>query len=626
MPKGYQGKILRVDLSTERIWCETPEPEFYRQYLGGWGMVAYYLLREVPAGTDPLGPDNRLIFATGLFTGVQLSGNGRSAIGAKSPLTGGFGEGDVGGYFAVELVRAGYDGLIVQGQASRPVYIWIEDEKVEMRDADHVWGKDSVETERALKKELDEPNARFAEIGPAGENQVLVSCILQDVHHAAGRTGLGAVMGSKKLKAVAVKGSGRKEIADPDPTRELSKWLLGEGKPRYLGLQDRGTADGVPSLSSGGGLPTKNFKLGDFEKADDISGQTMTETILKERGTCYACVVQCKRVVEVEVGTFETNPDYGGPEYETIGALGSNCGVGDLAAIAKGNEICNAQGLDTIGAGMMVSFAMECFEEGIITTEDTDGLELRFGNCEAMVSALEAMAERKGFGDVLAGGFKACIDKWGPEAEKFAIHVKWQALPMHEPRFKFALGLGYAISPTGADHVHNIHDTGFTTEVGMEGVMPFGILEPLPADDLSPAKVRLMKVVTDFSLLKNMLGMCLFLPFGPREATDIVEAVTGWNTSLFELMKGAERGMAMARAFNAREGFTPADDRLPERFYEPFASGPLEGVSHDREAFQAALETYYAMAGWDLATGEPTTSKYAELGLEWVAQNGDATA
>ena len=623
MPAGYQGKILRVDLSTGKIWCDEPDANFYRKYAGGWGLVGYYLLKELEPGIDPLGPRNMVIFAGGVYTGTQLSGSGRSAVGGKSPLTGGFGEGDVGGFFAVELVRAGYDALIVQGRAEKPVYIWIKDDQVEIRDAGQIWGKDTVVTEDMIKAEVDESSARFAAIGRAGENCVVNACVMQDLHHAAGRTGMGAVMGSKRLKAVAVKGSGKKEVHDSDKIKEVSQWLLNGGRASYQGLTDHGTDGGLVGLDADGGLPTNNFQLGNFPEAEKITGETMTNTILKDRGTCYACVVRCKRIVEVEAGEFATDSVYGGPEYETVGALGSNCGVGDLDAIAKGNAICNAEGLDTIGGGMMVSFAMECFENGLITEEDTGGLTLNFGNAGAMVKLLEMTVAREGIGDLLAQGYEACIDAWGPAARKFAIEVKGQPLPMHEPRYKFGLGLGYAISPTGADHVHNIHDTAYTTDVGMGDVQPFGILEPLPADDMSPAKVRLMKVHTEFSLLKNMLGMCLFLPYSPNDTLDIIKAVTGWDTSLYELMKVAERGMALARAFNAREGFSAKDDYLPDRFFDPFPSGPKEGVAHKRHEFRAALNTFYQMSGWDPVLGAPTRAKYQELDLDWVANDLD---
>ncbi len=621
MPNGYQGKILRINLTTGRIGCDAPDEHFYRTYLGGWGMVAYYLLRELEPGVDPLGPGNILIFAPGVFTGTQLSGSGRSAVGAKSPLTGGFGEADVGGFFAAELVRAGYDGLIVEGRAEAPVYIYIDDDKVEIRSAEGIWGKDVVETEDMIRQQTDQKGLRFAAIGQAGENLVVNACVMEDLHHAAGRTGMGAVMGSKNLKAVACRGSGRKAVADGAPIKELVSWLNDDGKSSYRGLQEHGTDGGLLGLHEDGGLPTRNFLEGQFEEAESITGATMTDTILKRRGTCYACVVRCKREVEVKEGKYKTDSVYGGPEYETAGALGSNCGVGNLEAVAKGNAICNATGLDTIGGGMMVSFAMECYENGIITDEDTGGIKANFGNADAMIQLLEMMVNRQGIGDLLAQGYEACIEAWGPAARPFAIQVKGQPLPMHEPRYKFALGLGYALSPTGADHVHNIHDTAYTSEVGMGGVQPFGILEPLPKDDLSPAKVRLYLHHTHFSILKNMLGMCLFLPYGPNRVTDIVRAVTGWDTSLFELMKAAERGLAMARAFNAREGFSAKDDYLPDRFFEPFTTGPLAGVAHKRHEFRSALQTYYQMAGWDPDIAAPTRAKYQELGLDWVAND-----
>ena len=621
MSNGYAGKVLRVDLTSGRISTEEPGDLFYRRYLGGWGFVAYYLLKELKPGTDPLGPANKLVFAPGIFTGAPLSGSGRSVVGAKSPVTGGFGEADVGGYFGAELARAGWDALIIEGRSEKPMYISIVDDNVEIRDASRVWEEDTIQTQRILGEELGDSGTRFATIGKAGKNQVVFACVIHDDGHSAGRTGMGAVMGSKNLAAVAVRASKAKGIVDKAKLEDIAKWLLDEGKTGYKSLQDHGTNDDLIGLHRDGGLPSYNFREGHFEGAEEITGTTMTDTILKDRGTCYECVVRCKRVVEVNDGPFKVDPEYGGPEYETVSALGSNCGVGDLAAIARGNQVCNAAGLDTIGGGMMVSFAMECFEKGIITEKDTGGLALRFGDPEAMLALLEMIADRRGIGDLLARGYKACIDEWGVEAEKYAFHVKWQPLPMHEPRYKFGLGLGYAVSPTGADHTHNVHDTTFTTDVGLGSVQSFGILEPLPARDLGSAKVRLVYYHTLSRVLKNMIGLCLFLPFSPNKMVDIVSAVTGWETSLFELMKAAERGMAMARAFNTREGFDASDDILPDRFFEPFESGPLKGVSQSREQFQAALATYYQMAGWDPVVGSPTRGKYAELDLDWVAQD-----
>ena len=620
MANGYSGNVLRVNLSNSKITVEHPDDLFYRRYLGGWGFVGYYLLTELEPGIDPLGPDNKLIFAPGIFTGVQLSGSGRSAVGAKSPLTGGFGEGDVGGYFGAELAHAGWDAVIFEGKAEKPVYLSIINDTYELKDASHVWGKDTWETQEILKKELDESRTRFSLIGPAGEKLVLFSCVMNDDNRAAGRAGLGAVMGSKNLKALAVRGTVGKQVADEGKLKELRSWMAKDAKPMWEGMQNYGTDGGIVNLHAGGGLPTKNFKYGQFEEVEKVSGQTMAETILVGRPTCYACVIKCKREVEIKDGPFKTHKKWGGPEYETVGSVGTNCGIGDLAAIAKGNEICNAAGLDTIGAGMIVSFTMECFENGLISENDIGGIKANFGNGEAMVKLLDLLAKREGIGDLLAQGYKPCIEKWGKAAEQYAIHAKWQPMPMHEPRYKFGLGLGYAVSPTGADHCHNFHDPGFDTERGLGGLRPYGVLEPMPAQELSPAKVRAVYYQTVTIILKNMIGMCMFPPIDPNMVTDVVKAVTGWDTSLFELFKAAERGWTMARAFNLREGFTAADDKIPERYFEAFTSGPLKGVAHEHENFERAKKLYYQIAGWEKETGKPTEAKYIDLDMPWLAE------
>ncbi|MBN1685260.1 MAG: aldehyde ferredoxin oxidoreductase family protein [Spirochaetales bacterium] len=620
MANGYSGNILRVNLSNSKITVEHPDDLFYRRYLGGWGFVGYYLLTELKQGIDPLGPENKLVFAPGIFSGVQLSGSGRSAVGAKSPLTGGFGEADAGGYFGAELARAGWDAIIVEGKAKTPVYLSIRDDKYELKDASHVWGKNILDTQEILAKELGESRTRFSVIGPAGERLVVFSGIGNDDNHFHGRAGLGAVMGSKNLKAVAVRGTVGKDVADEEKLKELRNWVAKEAKPLWEGMQNYGTDGGLLNLSEASGLPTRNFKYGQFEEAQKITGQTMAETILVGRPTCYACVIRCKREVEIPDGPFKTDKKWGGPEYETCGSLGSNCGISDLAAIAKGNAICNAEGLDTIGAGMIISFTMECFENGLISENDIGGIKANFGNGEAMVKLLELLAKREGIGDLLAQGYQACIAKWGKKAEQYAIHSKWQPMPMHEPRYKFALGLGYAISPTGADHCHNLHDPGLETERGLGGMRPYGVLETMPAQVLSPAKVRALYYQTMSVILKNMIGMCMFPPFNPNMVTDIVKAVTGWDTSLFELFKAAERGWTMARAFNLREGLTAADDKIPQRYFEAFTSGPLKGVAYDPENFERSKKLYYELAGWDKDTGKPTEAKCIDLDMAWLAE------
>lgn len=612
MGKGFHNKILRVDLSTREVTVEEPDDDFYRIYFGGWGFIAHYLLTELEPGADPLGPENPLIFAPGVVTGAPAGGSGRSAVGAKSPLTGGFGGAEVGGYWGAELKRAGWDAVIVTGEAEEPVYLWIKDDEVEIRDAAHLWGKETLDVETAIQDELGETRARVAQIGPAGENLVRYACIIHDVNRAAGRTGLGAVMGSKRLKAVAVRGSQRLDVADQKSVIGIGKWLS-ENVPQTM--QDYGTAASVTALDLMGGLPTRNFQEGTFEGAEAITGTTMAETILVKNDTCYACPVRCKRVVEAE-GRYDVSPEYGGPEYETLGAIGSACGIDDLEAIAYANQLCNAYGLDTISTGMTIAWAMECFERGLLTGEETGGLDLHFGNAEAMVALVEQIAHREGFGDLLAEGSARASRKMGEETEKYAMHVKGQEHPMHEPRIKFALGLGYATSPTGADHMHNIHDTFYAESPGHARAV--GILEPLPADDLGPEKIRLAKYEIDWQVFYNCLGLCMFMPYSKPQVRDLINAVTGWDTTVFEMLKVGERAMAMTRVFNQREGFTPKDDVAHWRFATPMPAGAAEGVAVSPETMADALDLYYEMRGWDKQTGAPTDAKLYELGLGWL--------
>lgn len=595
MAYGYNGKILRVDLSSKQMSTEEPGDDFYRLYIGGRGFIGYYLLKELDPGIDALSPDNKLIFATGVVTGGRVGGSGRNSVGAKSPLTGGYGDAEAGGYWGPELKRTGYDAIIIEGKSDKPVYLWIGSDGPELRDASHLWGKTTLETQDAMREELGDKNVKTALIGPAGENQVRLACILNDVTHAYGRTGMGAVMGSKNLKGIAVRGKKPPALADPAKIKEIVSWV---NENYSKGMQMLGTAGGVPGLNRGGGLPTRNFKEGVFEEADAISGQTMVDTILINRGTCYACPVKCKRVVKVDK-PYKVNPELGGPEYETIGALGSNCGVGNLAAIAKGNELCNANGLDTIGVGNTISFAMECFEEGIITKEDTGGIELKFGNADAMVKMVEMIAKREGIGDILAEGVKRAAEKLGKGASEFAIHSKGQEFPMHMPRFKPGMGMGYAISPTGADHMQGMHDAR--------------------SWDMGPDKVRSFIYSQYSSSLKNCAGVCVFLPYNQKRLTEVIEALTGWNVTDWELMKAGERSLNLARAFNLRSGITRADEILPKRIHEAFTSGPLEGIGYGEEKLNNAISIYYDMMGWDRETGVPGRGKLQELNIEWVA-------
>jgi aldehyde:ferredoxin oxidoreductase len=619
MPGGYNGKILRVDLSRCALSVETPPDNFYRTYLGGRNFVAYYLLKGLKGGEDALGPENKLIFAAGVLTGLPTSGTGRNSVGAKSPLTGVYGDAEVGGYWGAELKHAGFDAIIIEGQASSPVYLWIQDGQAEIRDARHLWGLTTGECERRIKEELGDRAVRVAQIGIAGENQVRFACVINDLSHAAGRTGMGAVMGSKNLKAIAVRGHQNVALAKPDAVTAFIKWSREDLKINRAAawLRDSGTAGVLTGLNAAGGLPTRNFREGVFEGAQKISFNAMKANIMVGRRGCYACILRCKPEV-ASAKAFKVDPLYGGPEYEALASLGSNCGIDNLEAIAKGNELCNAYGLDTISTGATIAFAMECFEQGIISEKETGGLNLRFGQAEAMVQMVELIARKQGIGQVLAEGTARAAATFGRGAAEFAMQIKGQEVPMHEPRFKQGMGLGYAISPTGADHCHNIHDSVYVRSIPA-ALKTLGIYDPLPAQELSPAKVRLVHYGVLWQHVLNCVGFCQFVPLDPGPMTELIANITGWNISLWELMKAGERSVTMPRAFNVREGLGKANDHLPRRFFTAFTSGPLKGVAVNQKELAQATEAYYGMMGWD-KEGVPTLAKLQELGIEWVAQ------
>ncbi|HHE71770.1 MAG TPA: aldehyde ferredoxin oxidoreductase [Chloroflexi bacterium] len=615
---GYTGKALRVDLTTGTMAVEEHDALFYRRYLGGSGLVAYYLLKEVPPNTDPLGPDNLLIFAGGTVTGVPLAGAGRSAVGGKSPLNGGYGEADVGGFFGAEMRRAGFDAVIFKGRAPEPVYLWLHDGEAELRPAKHLWGMTTAECQQAVLEELGERAARLAMIGPSGEKMVRYACVINDLRHAAGRTGMGAVMGSKNLKCVVARARGKVPVADPEGVRELARYMVEHWKEDAWEMHKLGTPGGLVGLHKEGKLPTRNFQDGQFEGAEKIGGEALHDTILIDTGGCYACPIRCKRVVEVNDDDYQVDPIYGGPEYETIGAFGSNCGVDDLRAISKAHEICNAYGLDTISAGMAVSFAMECFENGLLTEADTDGLDLRFGNAKAMVEMTRRIAEREGLGDLLAEGTDYAAAKIGKGAEKFVINTHGQPLPMHECRSRHGQALGYAVSPTGADHMHNMWDEGLDKAELDENWLSLGVYNPVPATKLNPSKVYAYVVTACLRWLDNAMGMCMFVPWSLEQKVALVRTITGWDTNQWELIRTGLRHVTMMRLFNMRCGWTRADDRLPERMAHPHVSGSVTEKPVDPKELDEALTHYYTMMGWDPQTGYPLPSTLHALDLSWA--------
>ncbi len=627
MPRSFFNKILRVNLTRGTITVDEPGPAYFRTYMGGWNIIADVLLREVPAKVDALGPQNKLVFAPSVLTGLPFSGSSRNAVGAKSPLTGAFGATEVGGAFPYEFKHTGFDALIVEGRAAKPVYLWIKDGQAEIRDAGHLWGKSTKETLETIRQELGDKRIRAALIGPGGENMVRYACVMNETKDAAGRTGMGAVMGSKNLKAVAVRGTLVVKAGNPDKIKELALWVSKGVREGTLSasMHKYGTGVHIEDMIPTGNLPIRNFRDGEFPNAAEISANTIVDTIGIGMEGCPVCAVRCKKVVKTGA-PYNVDPTYGGPEYESIASLGSCVGVDDREAVCKANELCGAYSLDTISTGVTVAWAMECYENGLLTKEDTDGIDLRFGNGDALIAAIEAIAHRKGkLGALLAEGVARAAQKVGQGSERFAMHVKGQELPMHEPRFKRGLAIGYAVSPTGADHCHALHDMGIA-KTDEEGLMPAGLLKSMgivnamPIESLGPEKVRATLYNTLNMVTLNCISVCLFVPWSLDQRIELLRAATGWDVSAYEYFKVGERALTLARVFNAREGFDIKDDHLPERSYGPTRNGALVDGGIDREELREAIHTYYGMMGWDRETGVPTVEKLQELGVSWAAE------
>jgi len=614
VPGGYNGKILRVNLSNSSISVEAIDGLFCREYLGGAGFVTYFLWQELPQGIDSLSPENKLIFALGPLTGVALPGSGRNCVGAKSPLTGSLAKSEVGEFWGAELKRAGYDAIIIEGKAKNPVYLWIGDGKAEIKGAWHLWGKNTKETQQGIRDELGDNHIRVAVIGPAGENLVRYACIMNGLYDAAGRGGLGAVMGSKNLKAIAVRGHKAPAVAEPGRVKELREWLLANMN-LVKGFHEYGTGAAMEGFEAIGNLPVRNFRDGLFPEVKMIDAQMIKDTIRVGMDGCFGCPVRCKKKVEVKE-PYPVDPAYGGPEYETLAALGSNCGIDNLKAIAKGNELCAAYSLDTISTGGVIAFAMECFEKGLLNDQDTNGIEVRFGNAETLLKLIELITRREGVGDLLAEGTVRAAQKIGRGAIDFAMQVKGLEAGMHEPRAKPGQGLGFMVNPHGADHCCNLHDTMYVVEGQMKKLRPLGILEPVPVDDIGSRKVALFRLIQLNRIVFDSLVLCQFLPYSFEQIADVTAAVTGWDTGVMEQLKVAERILTMARLFNIREGFTAADDKLPERFFQPKTDGVLADKPLDPEKLARAKSYYYTLMGWDAHTGVPLPEKLQELRIE----------
>ena len=631
MPNGYNGKILHVDLTKGALTVEEPKEAFYRKYLGGSAMGMYYILRDMPKGADPLSPENVLTLMAGVTTGAAISGQSRLNANAKSPISGGIGDSQSGGFFPAELKFAGFDGIVIKGKSAQPVYLAIVDGKYELRDATHLMGKKSGDVDDIIHTEVD-PKAEILQHGIGAENGVLFSSLVSMSNRHNGRTGMGLVMASKNLKAVVVRGKGKPKLADSKALAALNKTgpKILPDNPDMPGLANDGTATVVAFNNTIGTLPTRNYTEGQFEHFEAISGETMTATILKGRDTCYACVVRCKRVVEVKEGPYKVDPKYGGAEYETIGTFGSYCGISDLAAVNLANQICNEYAVDTIAAGATIAFAMECFENGVITKEQAGGLELKFGNADAMLKALNMMVNAEGeFGKTLAQGSERAAKIWGNGSDEFLITVKGAEAPAHMPQAKRSLGLIYAVNPFGADHQSSEHDPYYeegVADLNLNRLKLLGLGTPQPGYSLTPEKVRFAYLTEVFYSFLDSAELCQFVfgpawtLYGPAETIEMIRSVTGWDFTVEELMAVGARRLNLFRVFNAREGLNRNADKLPKKFFKQLkGTGPTAGFALTHEEIESALDAYYKFAGWT-NDGVPTRETLKKHDVEWAAE------
>jgi aldehyde:ferredoxin oxidoreductase len=622
MAKGFTGKLLRVDLSENSIETIQMGEAFYRTYMGGTGIGAYFLLKEIPQKIDPFDEKNIITVAPGLATGAAVSGVSRCCITAISPETGGAGDTQLGGSIGPMIKRMGYDGVVITGKAKVPSYLMIDNDRVEIKGADHLWGKTVLDAHDALTKEHGAKNISILQCGPAGENLVKFSCLMGDFNDAAGRGGMGAVFGSKNLRALVVKGSGTVEFEDMAGMKSLAKLgsqrLAGSGFPETL--KRYGTPGVLGPQAEGGNLATHNFSRSWHKDYLNLHGATYEKELAAGNTTCFGCVVGCRKKVKAE-SPWKVSDRLGGPEFETLGLLGSNLDITNPVAVAKANELCNNFGLDTITMGGVASYLFECLEKKVLTKEDCGGKEIGFNDPEGLFWLIEQIVNRRGIGDTLADGLVTAVEKLGDKTAPFAIHVKNKVPAVHMAQVKPSLALMYAVSPIGADHMSNEHDWLLSSEADFsKGIGILGGGDPT-CSDLN--KVRMTVYSQYYYSLLDSLSLCMFLwgcgsLYTYRDLEDLIKAATGWDCTMFELMKVGERRITMLRQINARQGFTADDDTLPKRLFEALPDGPAKNLCVDEKAWPEMKRQYYEFLGWDEKTGNPKEGRLEELGLEWA--------
>lgn len=625
MANGFTGVILRVDLTTGTVSKQEMPEEFYRTYMGGGAVGAYFLLSETSGDLDPLAPGNILTIAPSVTTGCTVSGASRCSAVALSPVTGGVGEGQVGGSIGPMIKRAGYDAIVVTGKAESLVYLLVDSETVEIRGADHLKGRPVSDVYDTLNADVggDGHDVCVIQCGPAGESVVRFACLMVDRNNVVGRTGMGAVMGSKNLRAIAVRSPRRTKVAfaDPDGLKRLGV-LAGE-RVKTADFPSTLRAHGTPGVvgfqSGCGNMATHNYTTGFHPEHTNLMGENFDDKIGAGQTTCFGCVVACRKRIKAEA-PYAVSDKLGGPEFETLSTLGTNLDLVEITAVGRANELCNEYGIDTITMGALAAYVFESMEKGCILPAKMEGKTLGFGKPEDLFWLIEKVGRREGVGSVLADGFEAAVKHFGAETAPYAIHCKGQGLPAHMAQFKPSQAIMYAAVPIGGDHMSCEHDW---LAVSGDLVRGLGVVGAGTRASMDLPKVRMTAYSQHFYSLLDTLTLCMFC-WGPGNLytyADLVELVrhaTGWDCTLWELMKVGERKTNMMRQVNARRGFTRKDDTLPERLYEPVPDGPSKGLHVDRVLFPQMLDQYYGVMGWDAETGNPSPGKLMELGLEWT--------
>lgn len=624
---GYHGRVLEVDLTTGAGTTKSFDEAFARKYIGGVGFALSFLEERSVPGRDALHPLSPLIFATGPLAATLAPGGCRYVVVAKSPLTGLFGDTDIGGSFGMQLKGTGFDAVILTGRAATPKYLWLTEQGFELRDAGHLWGLDTAETERQILAETGDAKAKVAVVGPAAERGVRFSAIVSEMKFFGGRLGFGAVMAAKNLKAFAVRGDHLPEVANRDEIgrilKELVHAMVHDGTCDTLSKY--GTWNTAAPASKNGVMPVRNFQTTGYRDIAKVDGDALLGTIYAGKRSCPGCPIGCRRVVKGD-DRYQVSQELGGPQYETVAALGPLVDNSDPFLIAKAGELCNLLGIDTISTGVAIAFAMECFERGVITAKEV-GYPLPWGDAEAILRLVEEIGRRDGFGALLADGVKRAAERIGQGSEAWAMHVKGLEVPMHDPRGKKGMALAYATAGKGADHESSMHDEAFQRDNAMPA---FGFTAPL-ARQSAEGKPRLVKTLQDYwGVLADALPICKFplippRPFTPERVLAVFNAVTGWEMTLEEYLTAGERIFNLWRCLNLLEGEGVLTDELPPRFAETLPDGGSAGESFPASLFAETLQEYYRLRGWS-PEGVPTRETLLRLDLGHLVDRLDRVA